>query len=86
MRSMPWGVLPTQAEFDAAFDEKVDGCRYKIRNCKRVVNWDATQGELWAEVCKATLEDSEGDDAAGQWASCVLYTLGFEWILWPRSR
>lgn len=80
MRSMTYGKLPSQAEFDAAFDDKVDGCKYRIRNDKRVGDWDATQGELWAEVYKATREWEEGDDAAGDWASCVLYTLGFEWI------
>lgn len=79
MRSMTYGKLPTQGEFDAAFDAEVHG-KYRIRNDARMGNVDLTASELWAEVYKATREWEEGDDAAGDWASCVLSTLGFEWI------
>jgi hypothetical protein len=73
------GVLPSEADFHAAFEGMCSSKGYSFRNCKRIGNADLLASELWAELDSATGE-SECTEESLEWASCVLYTLGFEWI------
>jgi hypothetical protein len=79
MVSMTYGVMPPREDFDAAFDREVPN-RFRFGNDPRVGNCELTADELWSELESAKGEHDDGDDEAGDWASCVLYTLGFEWI------
>ena len=79
MKSMTYGKLPSQSEFDKAFDTEVDD-DYSFKNDPRVGNDELNASQLWKELKKATKEWEGGDDEAGDWASSVLSTLGFEWI------
>lgn len=83
-QSMTYGVLPDRKAFSNAFEEK---CHpkgtFSIRNCPMMGNCNLTEYQLWVQVKVAAhawnngLEDSE---EWGDWASCILNVLGFEWI------
>jgi hypothetical protein len=81
MKSMTYGVMPSWTEFEAAFDREVPGGTYRIRNDKGGADGDYTARKLY-ELVKAQARDHELglDDEAGDFASAVLETLGFEWI------
>lgn len=78
--SMTYGILPSYDMYSEAFDKVVDGFYYKIRNDKRVGNVNLTKRELWMLLSEAVADWNDGDEDAGDWASVVLSTLGFEWI------
>jgi len=90
MKSLTYGTLPSFEAFEDAWEDAGVGRVFHIRNCKRVGDWDATRRELYAELEKAVAEWNVGDDEcggdftaadeAGDWASCVLQVLGFEWV------
>jgi len=80
---MTYGVMPTLEEFERAFDEKCPSGMFTVRNCKRVGNENYTCFGLWTEVQTAVLEwglNEESSEAAGNWASAILASLGFEWV------
>lgn len=79
-KSMTYGKLPSQSEFEKAFDEEVDGDTFDFRNDPRVGTDKLTSRELWKELKDAVSEYEDGDDEAGDWASSVMEVLGFEWI------
>jgi hypothetical protein len=84
MQSMTYGILPTEEEFRAAYDatELRDGL-FHFGNDKRLGNCALNCTDLWTEVCKAHEEysnDMSEFDETGDWLSCVLDCLGFEWI------
>ncbi len=81
MRSMTYGILPSRADFDAAFERECPDGTYSIRNDKGGADGDYTASKLWALVKEsAELLNDDGDEEAGDFASAVLSTLGFEWI------
>lgn len=80
MKSMTYGRLPSQAEFNKAYDENLEGGKYRFGNDARMGNAKLDASQLWKELKKATTEWEDGDDEAGEWASSVLITLGFEWV------
>ena len=81
MVSMTYGELPNRALFDAAFDDVcADTGKFQVRNCKRVGNVSYTADQLWEQLTDCIEGFEDGDEEAGNWASCVLADLGFEWI------
>lgn len=80
MKSMTYGNLPSKAEFEKAFDKEVPSGKYRFGNDERFGNDSVTSNELYKELETAVEEYEDGDDAAGDWASAVLSTLGFEWV------
>ena len=79
-QSMSWGVFPSRKDFNRAFDEEVPGLRYRIRNDSIVGDDDFTASELWALCRKLKRRADRGNDAAGDLASAIMESLGFEWI------
>ncbi len=95
MTSMTYGTLPTRDEFDAAFDAETDGT-YRVDLNSRDgdildwidvdvdVNgtWDAD--DAWAVLTALVACWQSGDEYAGEYAgdvaSAILATLGFEWV------
>lgn len=88
MRSMTYGTLPSRREFVRAFDREVPSGIYYISG--RPAERDDVAGEyscsqLWHLVVDLTRAWNEAQDEteaerAGQWASNILGTFGFEWI------
>lgn len=83
--SFTYGVLPPRDLFTYRFERVCPEGKYDIRNCRRVGSATFTEPELWQEVETAAseftrAEDDAAGDKAGEWASCVLETLGIEWI------
>lgn len=82
-QSMTYGVLPDRDAFYNAFEEECPNGKFRIRNCPMIGNDDLTESQLWEQVQKAIdTWNSESSDSEewGDWASCVLSVLGFEWI------
>jgi hypothetical protein len=91
MISMTFGEMPTRDQFDSQFQrfEDQNGIDlFRFGDDKRLGNCSLTRNELWAELEKvhaeySTLLADDGEDDpedVGQWLSCVLEVLGFEWI------
>lgn len=83
MMSLTYGQLPTQEQFDFSFTDldsyfSIGG--FMFRNDKRVGTIVLSRSELWKELNKAVYEWGNGDNETGDWCSCVLQCLGFEWI------
>jgi hypothetical protein len=78
--SMTYGVLPSQESFDHAFDEEVPKGKYNVGNDPILGTDSFNASELWKVLEVLTEQFHEGDDQAGDTASSILYTLGFEWI------
>lgn len=83
--TMTYGQLPSLEQFEQAFDAGEAEGPFRFRNDKRVGNADFNCSELYKEVQAATKEHHEASDRktrddAGEWASAVLYHLGFEWV------
>ncbi len=90
MQTSSWGILPSRAEFDALFEAEMGDARYEIRHGSPGPLWRPRAGlysrsELW-ELLQRLMQaeadmDWEGkEDTPGNWASSILYTLGWEWI------
>lgn len=90
IKSMTYGQVPNFEDYSAQWDKllaegELAGGLYHISNCKRVGTTTFTKEGLYDELQKAVAEwedpeDGEDYEAAGDWASCVLTTLGFEWV------
>lgn len=95
MTSMTYGDLPTREAFDAAWEaEGLDSYRVRLNSrdsdaldwaCPEFAvagPWEAD--ELWEILTGLTACWESGDpyagDAAGDLASSILTTLGFEWV------
>ena len=93
-KTMTFGEMPSREEYDAAWDaleaqgELRDGM-FHFGNDKRLGTCALTSSELWRELQRASREyaaeleaDDQGEDpeAVGDWMSCVLSCLGFEWV------
>jgi len=80
MITMTYGTLPSRREFIRAC-----GSRELYRISGRPAERDGVAGEytcqeLYALVRQLTAHWRDGDETAGQWASDILGTLGFEWV------
>lgn len=84
-----YGQLPPREVFEEYFDERVGDGQFHIRLSRS----DARAAEgtvigdgyydsetLWRGLRQLTAKFYDGDDAAGELASAILSTLGFEWI------
>lgn len=80
MKSMTFGQLPSEDEFQAAFDKHCPLGTFAFSRDKRVGDDDLTASRLWGELTLAVEQFEKGDEEAGSWASAVLSMLGFEWI------
>lgn len=94
MQSLTYGVLPNGADLAAAFDSLDDGYRVNLNpsDCD-LLDWAGatveTHGtwdfdDVWEVLARLTNLWAEGDpyagESAGNLASSILETLGFEWI------
>lgn len=94
MHSMTYGELPTEEQYDAAWDRLLEegelrGDVFHFGNDPRMGTCALTQSELWKEIqrvkeeyeSKLTGDDCEEDpEVCGGWLSNVLFCLGFEWV------
>lgn len=78
--SLTYGQMPSWEVFEKAFREEVPSGWYRFGNDERQGNSSLTVGQLWTELADAIFDWEDGNDHAGDWASCVLSTLGIEWI------
>jgi hypothetical protein len=96
LAAMTYGVLPTQEEFNEAFEACVDG-RYSISfgysdsqalDGFKLGDGEYTATELWDAITEIvnsehdpiTVSEDDRKNAAMDVVSCILDTLGFEWI------
>ena len=79
-KSMTYGVLPDLRDFNHNFNVGCPDGMFSFGNDKRVGSVELTRRELWVELRKAVKEFNRGKESAGDWASCVLSVLGFEWV------
>lgn len=87
-RRMTYGEMPTEEQFDLAYEAVMGDEPFEFGNDKRVGNCHLTQSELWTELQKAHREYSEelaGDgsmdpERVGSWIADILGCLGFEWV------
>jgi hypothetical protein len=96
MKTLTYGVMPSFAEFEKAFDAAMreEGLphygpySYRLKGkdadvmsaLGRFVQNEATCTELFRTVCALCEAFKYGNDDAGDLAASFLYTLGFEWI------
>jgi len=81
MKTLTYGVLPTQEQFDAAFERECSSGAFRFGNDPRVGTCALTASELWRELVKARAEwDKDHNETPEGWISGVLYSLGFEWV------
>lgn len=91
MISMTYGVLPTFEQYDAEWDRldkegELRGGLFHFGNDSRVGNCALDKFQLWKEIEKAhkkyeeLLDPDEDPESVGNWLSCVLGCLGFEWV------
>lgn len=79
--SMTYGTLPRKDRFVLAFRNRCrDTGRFEVRRDPFYGDYDFTQDELWESINLKVDDFNHGDAQAGDWASCVLSVLGFEWI------
>jgi hypothetical protein len=79
MKSMTYGVLPSKEEFlNEVIIEGDD--KVTFGNDERFGTVTVTAEEVYEELKKAVEEWKEGNEWAGDWASCVLSVFNFEWI------
>jgi hypothetical protein len=79
-----YGVLPSREAFDAAFERECPDGLFAIRNDPHWGDQDLDSDELW-DLVEMSVASWEHDgtlvaEQSGNWASCVLTVLGFEWI------
>lgn len=75
-----FGVLPTKQQYDDCWKRTGVGEVFRFGNDPRVGTCDLTQDELWDELKKAHQDYESGQEDAGNFCSCVLSVLGFEWV------
>jgi hypothetical protein len=76
MITLTYGQLPDREVFDTVF-YSICGRTFEFVNDKRVGTCELLIEELWSELNDAVYD---GNDNASDWASCVLYSLGIEWV------
>lgn len=88
-RMLTAGILPSKAEFEAAWDrQSLPNDRLSFGNDRFVGTINLTCQETWEELV-LSLARSDSDDVdpwgnppeySGQWCSDVLSVFGFEWV------
>jgi len=87
--ALTYGKMPTKKQFEASFERLVPDGQYEIR--LSLADLEAAEStiigdglydadELYKGVRQLTKKWDRGDEAAGDLASSILYTLEFEWI------
>lgn len=88
MQSMTYGTLPTREEFEAAFDRQCpNGYEIQLSDSDsraadgfRLGDGSWSEPDLW-EACNEIVSAYKEDDVqAIDLVSCIMETLGFEWI------
>lgn len=77
MHSLTYGTLPDKSVFCDAFERECPGGHYEVGNDARFGNHNFSCEELWRQIVASVTSDDEG---LLDWASCVLFTLGIEWV------
>ena len=80
MKSITYGKLPTRQAFQKAFHKECPSGRFAFRNDPYVGTDKLSESQLWDEMKSAVKAWRQGDEEIGDWASCVLSVLGFEWV------
>lgn len=91
MPSMTYGTMPTKKAFKSAFSRSMGSADhlYEIRaglsGIKPLrMSYGDTKSfdcdELYTAVKGLVAKWNRGNEEAGEWASSILETLGFEWI------
>jgi hypothetical protein len=91
LTTMTYGVLPSRALFDAAFmQECPDGYRVRLgahdsrtlarTGCAVDSNGGWADFQMWQVLTALVSLWEKGDDGAGDLASILLTSLGFEWV------
>lgn len=82
--SMTFGRLPTRTAFQSAFKREVPDGDYRIvvkgKHTPLIESGQYSEAALWQLVKDLAEGYENGDEDAGDWASGILGTLGFEWI------
>ena len=80
--SYTYGIMPPRADFEDRYEDVCPDGTFKVGNDPLYGNHTFMGStELWDAVTEAVEKhDNEGDEESGDWASCVLSVLGFEWI------
>jgi len=81
MIRMTFGVLPSVEDFYSQFKKVCESGRFSFRNDLYVGNDSLSTSELWdlVQTMVADYEETSSEEI-GNWCSCVLQVLGFEWI------
>jgi len=83
---LTFGKIPAWKEFEAAFDDRVEGNGYNIKlsssDSKAAEGTSIGDGRLKAPALYKGIKEliAKGDEDADDLASSILYTLGFEWV------
>lgn len=77
MHSMTYGKLPDKSLFIAAFEKECPDGHYKVGNDKYFGDHCFSCEELWRQIVASVTSEDIG---LLDWASCVLFTLGIEWV------
>lgn len=77
MHSMTYGTLPKKSLFIAAFEKQCPEGYYEVGNDKIFGDHFFSCEELWREICRSV---ETHDEELLDFASCVLFTLGIEWV------
>lgn len=81
---MTYGTIPPFVDFEKAFEKatKSHGYSFSIRNSRfdLVPDGDYNDTELYDLLHKLVEEYGEGNDEAGDWASNIIQSVGFEWV------
>lgn len=84
MKTLTYGNLPTYDDFATAFESDLDlgpNTLYHIRNDPYFGSDDLTCTEIYEQLERARDDwEKNGSEPAGDFASAVLTTLGFEWV------
>lgn len=76
-----FGILPTRKEYDLCWKKSGPAGKFAFGNDPRIGTCELTQDELWEEILRAHKDWSEcSNEDAGNFLSCVLNVLGFEWV------
>ena len=84
-QSMTYGTVPAFEAFSEAFHQECPHGSYRITHGLSQPSYAPDAGEyddvaLYQEIERLTRRWEAGNEDAGNWASSILETLGFEWV------
>ena len=75
-----YGVMPPYEQFKSHYERIVTEKTFVVMNCPIMGNREFTCDELFKTCNRLVYLWVSGDDKSGDWVSCVLSVLEFEWI------